>query len=113
MCGPWLGNKKDEGAFAPPSRGYVASQQHPQLQLLLQQQLLLQLHPQLLLLSQQLQQHPLVPLLPLPQQQHSRMMIRMIHRQPQSLPLFHMFCFTSLIKLEHPMPARRKRQLDR
>ena len=39
--------------------------------------------------------------------------MRMIHRQPQSLPLFHMFCFTSLIKLKHPMPERGKRQLDR
>jgi hypothetical protein len=76
----------------------------------------LQPHPQLQLLQQQLQPQfpPLTPPLPLPQpQQHSRMTMRMIHRQPQSFPLFHMFYFTSLISLKHTMREDGPMQLDR
>ena len=83
--------------------GYVTQQQ-----LSLQQQLLLQLQPQLLQpqpqpqLLPQLQPQPLPqPLphpLPLPQpQQQNRMMMRTIHRQPLSFPLLkHIFSHLSL-----------------
>ncbi len=39
--------------------------------------------------------------------------MRMIHRQPQSFPLFHMFCFTSLISLKHTMREDGPMQLGR
>ncbi len=42
---------------------------------------------------------------------HSRMMIRMIHRQPQSLPLFHMFV-TSFPFLSNSMMEGGQMRLD-
>lgn len=65
--------KKEQGRIQRPAPVFAGSQQQQSLFLELPQP-----QPQLLF-----------PHIPPPQQQHSRMMIRMIHRQPQSFPLFH------------------------
>ena len=79
-----------------------------QQQLLLQQQLFPQQHPQP---QPQLlqQQHPQLLPPPLPQQQHSRMMIRMIHRQPPSFPLFHIALFHLSYRSEPYYVGRRQK----
>ena len=80
----------EQGAEAPHSRGLCGTQQ----------QLLLQSLPQLL-----------PPQLPLPQQQNSRTMMMISHRQEQLFPEFMHINVTSLVFLNHSMRLRSRGNL--